>query len=90
MRYEQHDFYCLKCGKRGIPLPREKGRNHEKFHRKRLYCLNCKEEVNHIECRTYNEIEQFKEDFKNGVYVNEAEESVSFVRGSWIGKINIC
>ena len=56
----EHDFYCINCGKKGMPLARKTGKQKEKFHRKRLYCLNCKTEVNHIECRNQEEVETFK------------------------------
>ena len=84
MAYTEHNFYCIKCGNKGIPLMRRQSLQHEKMHRKKLYCLYCKEEVNHIECKTYEEVETFKLNFKNGVYINEAEESVSYVRNSWV------
>lgn len=84
MAYIEHNFYCIKCGNKGIPLMRGQSCQHEKMHRKKLYCLHCKEEVNHIECKTDEEVEIFKLNFKNGVYTNEAEESISYVRSSRI------
>ena len=75
-----HSFYCIKCGNKGIPLARSKATKKEMFHRKKLYCCFCKEEVNHIECRSIEEVDEFKQNFKEGVYANEAETSVSFVR----------
>ncbi len=83
--YEEHSFFCLKCGNKGIPVQRKRGFQHADNHRKKLYCIHCKEEVNHIECKTFEDIINFKEDFQNGVYFNEAEESVSFVRSARIG-----
>lgn len=84
-KFNSHEFYCMNCGKRSIPLMRKKGQERERFHRKKLYCLYCKEEVNHIECKTQEDIEEFKINFENGVYVNEAEESLAYIRsnGSW-------
>jgi hypothetical protein len=79
---EEHKFYCLNCGKPGIPLRRKLSFQHGAMHRKKLYCPNCKTEVNHIEIKTLEQEEQFKEDFKNGVYKHEAEESLDFVRNS--------
>ena len=83
--YAEHSFYCLQCGQRGIPLARPQGFKHEKMHRKKLYCIYCKQEVNHVECKDYAEVEEFKYNFMNGVYKNEAEESISHVRGTRIG-----
>ena len=82
-RYEEHSFYCLNCGNKGIPIMRKMGHQHGRMHRKKLYCLTCKCEVNHMECRTPVDVEEFLINFEAGVYVNEAEESLSFVRGSW-------
>lgn len=78
----EHRFFCIKCGKEGIPLQRKQGHKHGKFHRKKLYCPYCKLEVNHIECRTDEEIYEFKTNFENGVYKDEAEESLAYVRNS--------
>jgi hypothetical protein len=36
-----------------------------------------------MECRTPVDVEEFLINFEAGVYVNEAEESLSFVRSSW-------
>lgn len=78
--FSEHSFYCIKCGNKGVPLMRKQGHKHKRFHRKKLYCIHCKEEVNHIECQTDDEVYQFKMDFKKGVYTNEAEESIHYVR----------
>lgn len=77
--YAEHSFYCINCGQRGIPLARPQGFKHEKMHRKKLYCVHCKQEINHVECKTFDEIEEFRINFENGVYKHEAEESLSFV-----------
>ena len=77
-----HDFYCMQCGNKGIPLMRKDSLKHKDFHRKKLYCIHCKEEVNHIECKTQDDVDKFKTDFENGVFVDEAEESISFIRTS--------
>ena len=89
MKYDEHDFYCIKCGNKGIPLSRDRGHQHKRFHRKKLFCLTCQQEVNHIECKNLEDVEKFKEDFKNGVYTDEAEESISYVRASRLGKIDM-
>lgn len=44
------DFFCTQCASRGIPIPRLKGREREPGHLKKLYCLRCKKEINHVEC----------------------------------------
>ena len=63
-----HRFFCTKCGKEGITLPRKRGHERERMHKKKLYCIFCKDEINHIECRNSVEILEFKENFKEGVY----------------------
>lgn len=78
--YSEHSFYCLNCGNKGIPLLRPQGFKREEFHRKKLYCPTCKFEVNHIECKTYDEVLTFKENFERGAYKDEAEASVCYVR----------
>ena len=77
--YSEHKFYCMNCGRVGIPLMRPDSRRHERHHRKKLFCLTCKTEVNHIECSNSDEINEFLTNFKEGVYKNEAEASISFI-----------
>lgn len=70
-KYESHEFYCSICGKRGIPISRQYGFQHKSLHKKKLYCLNCKRETNHIECKDARDVEIFKENFKKGLYKDE-------------------
>lgn len=80
--YAEHSFYCINCGNKGIPLMRNQGFKHQGMHRKKLYCVFCKQEINHVECKTLDEIEEFRINFENGVYKNEAEESIYACRNS--------
>ena len=82
-KYEEHQFYCLLCGRPGIPLRRKIGFQHGSMHRKKLYCPYCRVEVNHIEIKTLDEKIKFEENFKNGVYKDEAETSLAFIGTSW-------
>ena len=82
--YDSHKFFCLACGAEGIPLQRKQGQLRGKFHRKKLYCPHCKNTVNHMECRTTEEVEIFKSEFLQGVYENEAKESLAVSRSSWL------
>ena len=82
--YDSHKFFCLACGAEGIPIQRKQGQQRERFHRKKLYCPRCKNTVNRIECRTIEDIEVFKEEFKQGVYENEAKESLVVSRNTWL------
>lgn len=83
--YNSSRFFCLQCGREGIPLPRKRGQERKSFHRKKIYCYHCQNTINHIECRTDEDIKLFKEEFENGVYENEAKESLDFVRNSRVG-----
>lgn len=78
-KFTEHSFYCMRCGQKGIGLPRRDSHNHGKHHRKRLWCPYCKMEVNHIECRNDSEVYEFKQNFAEGVYKEEAEQSVNFI-----------
>lgn len=71
------DFFCMKCGSK-LTLPRRTSHKWGAHHRKKLYCYKCKQELNFIECRNAWEIDEFKENFKNGVYKDECEESIEF------------
>ena len=82
----EHVVYCINCGKKGMPLSLNTCKQKEKFHRKKLYCLNCKTEVNHIECRNQEEIETFKMNFALGLYKEEAAESLGFTEGITNGR----
>jgi hypothetical protein len=75
----------MNCGKKGIPLMRNKGFQHGKHHRKKLYCPFCKVEVNHVECKTYADVQDFLEAFERGDYKEEAAESMSFIESEKIG-----
>lgn len=64
------EFYCVQCGNKGMPIPRTEAKKREFGHMKKLYCLHCKEEVNHIEIvqfGTYTK-EQFKKDYEAGKF----------------------
>ena len=84
-KYESHDFYCINCGNKGLPVFRNNGRLHSSFHRKKLWCCYCKTECNHIEIRNQEEKETFMEAFNNGEYKEEANESICHVRASGLG-----
>ncbi len=45
------DFYCVCCGKKGIPVLRRIGKEKEPGHLKKLFCIYCGREVNHAEVR---------------------------------------
>ncbi len=79
-----HDFYCICCGKKGIPVARNRGHQHGKLHMKKLFCLTCQKEVNHVECKNYEDVLEFREKFERGDYEDAAKESISHVRDSGV------
>jgi uncharacterized protein with PIN domain len=82
---EFHSFHCINCGNKAYELVRKKGHQYPKFHRKKMYCPFCKEEINMVECKNPMEVFEFKEDFERGVYNEEAKESLAYVRMSSLG-----
>lgn len=60
-------FYCTQCGNRGLPIIRRTGSEREAGHLKKLYCLNCKKETNHAECKDFTHYteEDFFFEFEN-------------------------
>ena len=66
------EFYCVECGRRGIPIARKVGKQREAGHLKKLYCLYCLKETNHCEIRpfgTYTK-EDFEEEYFLGRFIN--------------------
>lgn len=67
------DFYCVRCGKKGIPIARKIGSQREAGHLKKLYCLYCQEQTNHAEVRPFGayKYEDFKLEYDLGRFVND-------------------
>lgn len=72
--FDFSSFYCPHCGEKIFDLPRQKSKQKEKFHRKKLYCPKCQATYNSIECRNDMEVYEFTEDFLNGLYENDCQE----------------
>lgn len=68
MNYFQSRFFCTECGNEGICIMRPKGQIREPGHLKKLYCIHCKKEVNHVEIKENDDytIEDFKREFELG------------------------
>lgn len=64
--FESHEFWCTKCGKRGIPIVRNEAAQRGKGHLKKLWCVSCGTECNHYECYNQQDVEKFKRKFANG------------------------
>lgn len=80
MKYSNNRFYCLNCGKEGLNVFRNAGHQHKSFHRKKMYCIHCKTELNFMEIKNDEEYEMFKKKFDKGMFVNEAKESMKLCR----------
>lgn len=52
-RLIESEFYCTRCGSRGIPVQRKIGQEREAGHLKKLFCLKCKQDQNHVECKPW-------------------------------------
>lgn len=65
------NFYCTKCGKKGIPLPRKISSQRLPGHLKKIYCPYCKTEENHVEIRPFGgyRYEDFLEEFTLGRFI---------------------
>ena len=72
-RFEMSSFYCPKCGKKAMDLPRPRSLTRQAFHRKKLYCPWCRETYNCIECRNEIERQDFIADWEDGLYEKEAQ-----------------
>lgn len=63
------EFYCTSCGNKGIPIARRGSHGREAGHLKRLFCLHCQREVNHVECKANTKYDkddfQFEFDYEN-------------------------
>ena len=67
------DFYCTRCGNKGIPVFRTVGQEREPGHLKKLFCIYCQNEVNMVEVRQvgkYN-LENFWIEYEYGNFDTE-------------------
>ena len=75
---EKHRFFCINCGKEGLPIYRSLARQRGKMHRKKMFCIHCKQEVNMVECYSDEDVRKFKRNYENGVYKDEAKQSIVY------------
>lgn len=45
-------MFCCKCGNENIPIMRRGGHYREPGHLKKIYCIHCGKEWNHVEIRS--------------------------------------
>ena len=73
-----HDFYCTCCGRKGIPVSRDKRRVRERGHLKKLFCLTCNKEVNHVEVIENSKYDKkkFSDEFKSGNFDSQGKRVI--------------
>lgn len=71
-KYTMSDFYCTNCGRQGIPIARKKGQQREQGHLKKLFCIYCGKDTNHVEVKPFGSYTyaNFKEEFDLGRFVD--------------------
>ena len=75
------NFYCTQCGNKGVPIWRRAGAEREAGHLKRLFCLNCNKETNHVECRQGNAkytYEDFLIEFEHNNFDTDGNRVMSY------------
>lgn len=74
------EFYCTKCGNKGIPIMRRRGAEREAGHLKRIFCLKCQQEWNHAECKPYSHYDynDFLLEFKHSNFDNEGNRKMPY------------
>lgn len=74
------EFYCCGCGRRGIPISRDGRRQREAGHLKKLWCLNCKKEINHVECKPFTKYtyDDFLIEYENGNFDDECNRIMPY------------
>lgn len=74
------EFYCTKCGCKGIPIARRVGAEREAGHLKKIYCIHCGEEVNHVECKKWSRytITDFLYEFNNNNFDKDGNRKVKY------------
>ena len=69
------DFYCTRCGSKGLPVWRKTGAEREAGHLKKLWCLRCRQETNHVECKpfTHYEYKDFVTEFEYDNFTEDGQ-----------------
>lgn len=75
-----NDFYCTQCGRLGLPIIRRKGSEREAGHLKKLFCLYCNKETNHVECRPWSGYthDDFVIEFEHGNFTEEGVRKMPY------------
>lgn len=78
-KYLGSRFFCTQCGNEGIPVQRKQGQERSSGHLKKLYCIYCKEEVNHVEIKENDNYtyEDFREEYELGRFKEGNRENLN-------------
>lgn len=79
-RFIESEFYCTQCGSRGIPVQRKFGQEREAGHLKKLFCLKCQKEQNHVECKSFTKYthEDFLIEFNEKNFTKEGTRILTY------------
>lgn len=74
------NFYCTCCGRKGIPILRKIGKEKEPGHLKKLYCLYCGREVNHVEIKPNGKytLNDFNIEYQYGNFTSTGERKLPY------------
>jgi hypothetical protein len=74
------DFYCIKCGKKGLGCYRVKGQERKSGHLKKLYCTFCQADVNHVEIKenTHYRYEDFVNEFEYDNFTEDGTRKMPY------------
>lgn len=69
-KMEIHRFFCTECGLEGIPILRPQDTKRELLHLKKLHCVNCGYNTNHVEISPngFYEVSDFEKDLTIGKF----------------------
>lgn len=68
------EMWCCKCGQKGISIPRKNGKYREPGHLKKIYCIHCEKDWNHVEIRPMYSDYNY-EDFQLEMKYNNFDEN---------------
>ena len=87
-----NDFYCTQCGQKGIPIQRKENAKRESGHLKKLWCLKCNKETNHVECNNNYTHDDFLTEFENDNFDEDGNRVMTYnqLRSVIINEENVC
>lgn len=75
------DFYCTQCGSKGLIVWRQRGKEREAGHLKKLFCPSCGEEENCVEIKQNNSSYTFSDfiaEFEYGNFDKDGNRKMSY------------